>query len=591
MHDMIVAANEFKSLDFVIANPGIYTLDNGKVLLDNQPEARAYSYKWMGKVDPVMMIKRLEEFSKDTFAADIITAAAKLQPRLVFNYALSSNMLLKKAVYRTGDPFVQAIVQVATESKAPLKALPFLSYVYNGTKTIEQIDSITDNPASTFNELVRLRTGDDALTKQLYTDELEYNTLKYFVRQMNELHDTTDDVRFRCIDSLSPVALYYIMVYGREEIYTSSYLGTFRRMVERMPPTRGDQLLEALHHDQFRAFIRLCAGYNTLSEFLATMDDTARTSLMSKFIGGLQKGPEEDLEDAVNVADAFGSIKDSALLVFLHQKVNENYDRSAAANNRKGKAIYDLLGKLIQGSRSSGTDTGVATASARLKLPPVNKVAFATLANDTGTVFERVFFYGDDDGRTAYEGFIEEYRRNPKWKTDTTGKYWATVTSTSGRHIVMYANQPLREPQDDDAIDSLDAHLRFSGIRPTVVIHRGHSYHVKSTLSRLDTNARIVVLGSCGGYHNVATVLSKSPDAHIISSKQTGVGAINEPIIKAINTQLQDGNDINWITTWQGLDDYFSKRKDLYEKYTDYIPPHKNLGVIFIRAYHQVMGK
>jgi hypothetical protein len=321
------------------------------------------------------------------------------------------------------------------------------------------------------------------------------------------------------------------------------------------------------------------------------MDDTSRTSLMSKFIGGLQNGPDNDLEDAVNVADAFGSIKDSALLVFLHQKVNQNFDKCAAMNSKKGKAIYSLLGKLIQSVRFSGSDTGAATASASLKLPPINKVPFASLANDTGTICERVFFYGDDDGRTAYEGFMEDYRRNPKWKTDTTNKYWSTVTSASGRPIVMFANRPLKEPEDDIAIDSLDAHLRMNNIKPTVIIHRGHSYHVKTTLSKLDTNARIVVLGSCGGYHNVATVLSMSPDAHIISSKQTGVGAINEPIIRSINTQLQEGNEINWITTWQGLDDYFSKRKELYEKYTDYIPPHKNLGVIFIKAYHQMMGR
>jgi len=219
-------------------------------------------------------------------------------------------------------------------------------------------------------------------------------------------------------------------------------------------------------------------------------------------------------------------------------------------------------------------------------------VPASVLDDDTGTIFERVFFYGDEDGKVAYEGFIDDYRKNPKWKTDTTSsRYWASVTSASGRHIVMYANMPLEEPEDDVAIDSLDAFLYATNIRPSIVIHRGHSYHVKGTLSRLDTNAHIVVLGSCGGYHNVATVLAKSPDAHIISSKQTGVGAINEPIVRAINTQLQDGADINWITTWHGLDEYFSKRKDLYEKYTDYIPPHKNLGVIFIKAYRQMMAR
>jgi len=199
-----------------------------------------------------------------------------------------------------------------------------------------------------------------------------------------------------------------------------------------------------------------------------------------------------------------------------------------------------------------------------------------------------MFFYGDEDGKTAYANFIDDRQRDKSWVVDTSGPYWSIVTSANGKKITTFANKPLKEPDDEAAIDSLDEFLFKSGVKPAVVIHRGHSYHVKTTLQRIDTNARIVVLGSCGGYHNVATVLSKSPAAHIISSKQTGVGAINEPIIRAINAQLLEGKDVNWVSIWQGLDAYFVKMPELYEKFSDYIPPHRNLGVIFIKAYRQL---
>lgn len=591
MHDMIVAANEKKSLDFVIANPDLYTLDNSRVLLDNDAEARAYIYTYMGKKDPIMLVKRLEEFARDTFAGPIIAAAARIEPRIVFNYCLSSNVLLKSAVYRAKDPYVQAIVQITAESDAPLRALPFVADVYRGTRTIAQIDSIAALPDACYNHLVLLRTTGDAYTRPLITEELEYRTLKNYVRQLNELHDTTDAVRFACIDSLPPASLYYLMVYGREEIYTSSYLGTFRRMLERMAPMRGNELLQQQGYDNFRTFIRLCAGYNTLSDFLTTMDDTARSALMTRFVGGLQQGSDNELEDAVNVADAIGSIKDTALYVYLHQQIKNNYKQCLKSDNKKGVAIYSLLSMLMDGNTAATTDEGAATVSARLKLPPIYKVPLPLLTNDSAIVYERLFFYGDDDGKSAYEGFIDEYKKNKKnWRIDTT-TYWTTVTSLAGKRIVMYANVPLKAPEDEKAIDTLDAFLYASNVHPTILIHRGHSYHVKTTLARIDTYARVVVLGSCGGYHNVATVLKSSPDAHIISSKQTGVGAINEPIITAINTQLQEGNDINWITTWQGLDDYFAKRTDLYERFADYVPPHKNLGVIFIKAYRMLRSQ
>ena len=65
--------------------------------------------------------------------------------------------------------------------------------------------------------------------------------------------------------------------------------------------------------------------------------------------------------------------------------------------------------------------------------------------------------------------------------------------------------------------------------------------------------------------------------------------SVNEPIIKAINDDLLEGKDINWIRTWGMLEDYFAKRPDAREKFSDYVPPYKNLGAIFIKAYRKAM--
>jgi hypothetical protein len=585
MHDMLVAINENKLMAFAKANPDIYTLNNGKVLFDKQPEVRAYVYTELGKADPMMMIKRLEEYSSDAFAPAIIAAAAHISPNLVFNYATSTNNALKNPVYRTKDPLVEAIVKIASTSKAPLKAFPFLTDIYMGRMTVAQVDALTENPDRYFMHLVRLRLESDSVAKSVYTSELQYRSLREYVRKMNELHEEKDAVRFRCIDSLPATALYFIMVYGQDEIYTSSFIGTFRRMMERMKPMTGNQFLDSLHYDHFRTFIRMCAGYNTLSDFLGTMDDTAKVAIMTRFIGGLQNGKPNDLEDAVDVADAFGSIKDTSLTLFLQKKVRENYEQSYKEKSKKGVIVYSLLAMLFESNKTS-SDTGAALTSARLRLPPINVVPFRSLVDDSGIVYQQVFFYGDDDGKKAYDGFIEEFR-SKKWKI-TTDKYWSVISSTAGQKVVIYANLPLKEPEDEVAQDSLAMHLRAQGIRPTIVVHRGHSYHLSATLGRLDKYVKIVVLGSCGGYHNLAVVLDHSPDAHIISSKQTGVMAINQPITNAINNRLLEGADINWITMWRELDEYFSKRKDLHEKYDDYVPPYKNLGAIFIKAYRQM---
>jgi hypothetical protein len=589
MHGMLIASNENKMMAFAKANTNLYTLDNGKVLFDNQPDVRAYMYIRIGKEYPIMMVKRLEEYAKDTFAGYIIKDAARLQPDLVFNYAMSSNISLKSAVYKTHDRLVEAIVKIAANSKAPLKAFPFLGDIYYGHKTVEEIDSIAEHPAIYYDNLIRLRLSNDTIARRTYTEELVYHSLKDYVRQMNELHEEKDDVRFKCIDSLNPRSLYFVMVYGQDEIYTSSFLGTFKRMLERMKPMHGDQLLDTIHYDHFRTFIRMCAGYNTLSGFLGTIDSTTKTTLMANFTGGLEHGKDDDLEDAVDVADAFGSIRDSTLSAFLQKKVKENYELSYREESKKGMIVYSLLARLFQGNTISNSDTGAQVTSSRLHLPPINKVLYKDLVNDSGIVYQQVFFYGDKDGQDSYDSYMGVFKKDKNWKVaDTT--FWTTIASTTGKKVVIYANLPLKEPDDEEAQNRLCNYLDSNGIHPTIMIHRGHSYHLPVTLARLTKQVKIVILGSCGGYHNLGLVLDHSPDANIISSKQTGARAVNEPIIKALNDRLVAGADVNWITMWRELDEYFLKRPDDQDKFSDYVPPYKNLGAIFIKAYRKIMA-
>ena len=80
--------------------------------------------------------------------------------------------------------------------------------------------------------------------------------------------------------------------------------------------------------------------------------------------------------------------------------------------------------------------------------------------------------------------------------------------------------------------------------------------------------------------------MNYAPEAHIISTKQTGAKNVNKPIIDALDNTLRSGNNIDWRQMWASLTDYFDKSsKDLRETFEDYIPPQKNLGALFIKAY------
>lgn len=586
---LVIARQENRLEAFVKDNTTLVTLANND-LLEGYPQVREYLFTELGKKEPLVMIKRLSEFAKYPFADETVKNAAPLVPNEIYNYASSSNPNLSWAIRRNTDPLVQTIVKISQESTSPLKAMAFLNDIYAKKLTIAEVDKITSNQDLFYKNLVRLKVENPSLGNKTLTDEIQYRGLKY-VRDMNDLHEETEKVRFKCIDGFSPVQLYFVMVYGQDEIYTSSFLGTFKRMIERMGTTKGDQILDSVHYDKFRTFIRMCAGYNTLSTFLGTIDEQKKIQLMKDFIANLGEGKDDELEDAVDVADALGSINDSVLMSFLQKEVKANYELSYKNKSKKGMKVYALLATLSEGLKASDNESVMEQQSQALNLPPINMVRYQSLDNDSAaTVYQQFFFYGDEDGKMSYNSFLTNFK-DGKWKI-TPSTYWTTITSTTDKPVTIFANLPLTEPQDEEAQKKLAEYLSAQQIYPSIIVHRGHSYHLPTTIDGLTKNTRIVMLGSCGGYHNLGKVLDKSPDAHIISSKQVGAMAINEPIIKAINNKLLEGKDIDWINMWKDLSVFFSTKTAAQKNlFNDYVPPHKNLGAIFIKAYRRLTAE
>lgn len=583
--DLMIARHEGEAMEYVKSHPDWITLDLVHIMFEPSSAEAEFIYSTLGKEDPDRMIDRLREFAMTAYADEIIAAAARVSPNKVFNFATSTVPMLSGAIRRSKDPLVQSIAKIARESTSPLRAMPFLGDIHHNRLTVAEVDQITGDPDRFYQNLVRLKIQNEGLGANTYTDELKYRGLRY-VREMNDLHDEKDAVRFRCIEGFDPETIYFILAYGNEEIYTSSFLGAYKRMMAKLKPRNGAALLDTVHKDRFRTFLRMCAGYNTLDSFLATMPSQTQTALLEEFVAGLDKGRPGDLEDAVDVADAFGSISNPELRDFLRQEVKTNYEQAYKDRSKKGIIVYGLLATLFEGAKG-GRDQA-ALQSRMLDLPPINLVPFDHLVSESGIVYQQIFFYGDEDGKISYQSFLKNFRSD-KWKIEHN-EYWTQISSIKGKPVVIFANLPLPEPKDEEAVNRLKAYLAKEGIKPTILIHRGHSYHLPVTIDGLQKENRIVILGSCGGYHNLSTVLNHSPNAHIISSKQVGAMNVNEPIIREINQQLLEGRDIDWIQSWENLQQYFSadvRRKAAENVFIDYVPPHQNLGAIFIKAYRK----
>jgi hypothetical protein len=53
-----------------------------------------------------------------------------------------------------------------------------------------------------------------------------------------------------------------------------------------------------------------------------------------------------------------------------------------------------------------------------------------------------------------------------------------------------------------------------------------------------------------------------------------------------INKNLLEEKDIKWQELWETLDKQLSKDKKAYAYFVDYIPPHKNIGLLVAKLYN-----
>jgi hypothetical protein len=334
-----------------------------------------------------------------------------------------------------------------------------------------------------------------------------------------------------------------------------------------------------VNNDFFKKFIRVSAAYNTLDDFLRRMDSVSAKKRMESFVDGLEK--TTSLEDAVDVADSYSSIYQAPLRQLIVERVQMNRLKNRQAQNLKGERIYKILDLLFQSLDSSCH----VDLSKELGIDPVYEMSSQRLQDSVGRIVVQQFFYGDKDGMNVFLAFLAGFN-NGKWRVIQKPE-WVELVAKTGVPITIYANKPLNEKLDLDAKaqSNLSTYLADKGLEPSIVIHRGHSYHLRSTIEQLAPSAKLVILGGCGGYQNLNDVLDICPSAQIISTKQVGTGVINKGLINEISETLRAGQNLNWPNLWNNM----AKQLGLKYKETfdDYVPPHKNLGAIFITAFNQ----
>lgn len=580
-------------------------LINASIFEDNPgyQESKIILFRKFCTLYPDKILANIGPYVNEPFADTLVIDAFKNSPSQLYSYAQSAGSKQGRLIRRIEDPRIKTVVQLSAQNRA-LFYFPFMDELISGKLKMSDITKVAGNSDRNYDSVGyysllvkteidyydRFTHGDTPIAMfgaNGLVDMLKAKAIQHFITPINLLHESPNPaVRFKAIQPLSAQELYYMMVLGENDIYTSSYKYSFDRMIQKMGPVpHGDSLLLSLHFDRFKKFIKMAAGYNKLDEFLKTMPENSE-KLMQAFVAKLET--TGTLEDAVDVADSYGSITNPQLQQSMLKNVEWNEQRCIKEDNERGRKIYSLLKTIfLSADPKNGIDL-----SKQIGIPPIYTIDYNYLADDSGRIIEQVFFYGDKDGKMSYASYLSSFPNND-WSIVKKNE-WIEIKSRKGKPIWIFANLPLDNATDKDAHaqEDLISYLDSKGLKPSIVIHRGHSYHLPYTIQQLPESAKIIMLGSCGGYQNLKTILTYCPNAHIISTKQTGAKDVNKPIIDALDNTLRAGNNIDWRQMWSGLENYFGKTsRETRETFEDYIPPQKNLGALFIKAYNKEGGQ
>ncbi|MCD2424734.1 hypothetical protein LQ567_18270 [Niabella pedocola] len=558
------------------------------------------SYK---QIKDILLVKYCTQYPHRTFialtdypdapAADsLIKAVGKQYPEQLYSYAQANNKLGYKIRSIQNDEFVKTVVALSQQKSGQIY-FPFLDNLVKGKITTAQLDAAKDDRYKYYRLLVntqidyakRALGGDTAIGYAELTKRLERKAAEDFVSEINGLHESPNAVRFKCLQPLNAQELYYLAVLTDGLIYTSSYVsGVYPLMMSKIN-NRGDSLLLTVTFDHYRKFISQAASYNTLKNFFTTFKSDAHAQdLMTAFASGLEKS--KGLEDGVDVADSYASLYETLpdLARQMLANIKRNLESNRRSGNQRGIAIYTILSKLFMSANPANN----INLTKELGIPPVYMVPFSNLSNEKGEVITQMFFYGDEDGRMDFDIFVRTFSADPKWKVDQSNSKFVVAKTTSGVPVYVYANRPLPNEDDQDYVaqTAMEEYLEKNNLSPTVTFHRGHSYHAMTSVGYVSPTNRVVFMGSCGGFNLIDSILRRSSDAHIISSKQTGYRDINLPFIRIFLETLRNKKDIDWIPFWKEF-----RAAAHITGMEDYIPPYKNLGALFIKAYKKETGE
>ncbi|MCW3127506.1 MAG: hypothetical protein JWO03_3164 [Bacteroidetes bacterium] len=529
-------------------------------------------------VEPDEVMKKIDMFKGKYWSKDVLEEATLNAPINARRYFSNSTHPVTVILNYSTNPVVRNFLKMSREAEYQSKLFLLFDDMAHDSLSLKAATVISKDDKQLFKALMLIAARKNYLGRYNVEEEMNYYAL-HFVRAINDKTGMADNVRFASVDNLNCDELYYLMVYGREEVFNATFNGMFAKFEKKCTSSKEWSAEHFTAYPHYRAFVALCATYGKLEKFLSLFTPADQKVLLTAFASGLDK-EQDELSEAATVAETVANTATPGILQTLQSIIKASYQSLDSAQDYNGMSIYGILSAMCK-DKATTDKRWFSMIAKKYKTGALTTLANSCLV-DQKPFIERMYFYDDEDGRESYQNFLRTFSGSPNWKIEQNYSY-VKVTSLIGARIEIYANKADLEEGGDREISKIIADNNYA---VKCIVHRGHSFHTEATLNRVPSTTRFIMVGSCGGFYKINIALRKAPDAQIISTRQIGVKEINDPIIYSFNEYVRQGKDINWKTFWDEMKVKLGSNGLFY----DYVPPHKNLESLFVKAYYEIMG-
>jgi hypothetical protein len=388
------------------------------------------------------------------------------------------------------------------------------------------------------------------------------------------LDDMVDDPpadRFRITMALSSEDLLGLIARTGPQIYTSSLDGLvniLRIQLKLEKRSFLDLAREERTRPLWAEFFVAAVGGGRAASVFGTNPAIAR-ELMRESLRALL--PADGKPPAIDTAVVIGALADAMDLdsppirAALEDELAARY--RAAGEPPANTAIHEVAVRNGTGDTPARSMIGLAGSlhAARLSGRPATPAfeaerflqhhplaALPVLSGErlfrNGLNVQRMTFYDDPDGRASFRGFLRQHRAQGWALHGQSGFAVAISPERNGHRIIIVADIP--GAGDAGRAAAWDWMAR-EGLTPSIVIHRGHSYHEDATMTEIAPGTALVFWGSCGGHTRLRATLERAPDALVLATQNIGVSTVNEALLGIMEERLLADGAIDWNAVWK----------------------------------------